>query len=474
MNKVQLTSPDQILSAARYKACYDHMPYLSIALHNCIPMWKKGLGTIGISAQMHLLIDPVQWTSWYKEYGVGVLGWVLIHEVQHVLRGHSDRAKRIGVTHENKAIINACQDAEINDDFPGDPKACLPKGFCWLPEMLNNQPRGKMWEEYYAGLPVNKQNQKYIPGHENLGEDRPDLKDGGSLPEEGGQCGSGATGIALPGEPQQDTGSGQTQDKNGSEGQEPGKAPPSCPGRSLADIERIKQQVAEAVQNHEHTNGRGSVPAGISRWSDQQLTPPVIPWRQQLRRACRFAVAQVRGQQDYDYTRPSRRQAGVGQGYGKPVLPRMFSPVPRVVVGVDTSGSMSSDDLGDAMSEMDGLIKSLGNIPVDLLTCDAAVHVATKVTSVREATKHLIGGGGTDFVPVFEKIQETKGGRPDILVILTDGDGTAPTVNPLPRTHIVWVLLGDFARTPYDENGNEISYGTFITVPPQDQRADAA
>ena len=474
-----LKTPEQVLSAARYKACYDLMPYVSIAIHNCIPQWAKGFGTIAISEEMHLLIDPDQWMAWYRKHGLEVMAWVLIHEVNHPLREHMDRARRMGISKENAAICNACEDAEINDDFP-DPEKCLPEGFCWLPSKLGGQENGKMWEEYFANLPTNESGQKYIPDHAVLGEGRSDLDGdgdgdsdgdgdgdgpGNAAPEDGGTCGSGATGHPLPGEPPQ---SGQSQG-NSQPGQDPQKQPgqpqKAPQGRSPADIERIRNQVAEAVQQHIQQHGAGSVPAGMSRWAQQRLKPPTIPWHQQIRRASRFCVAEVRGQMDYDYKRPSRRQAGLGYGIGRPVLPRMFSPIPKVDVAVDTSGSMGDDDLLAAMGEVEGIMKALG-VPVDLYTCDAAVHVAKKVTNIREACAALVGGGGTDFRPIFEAIK-ARGRAPDILAIFTDGDGPAPTVNPLPRTRIIWVIIeGSWGScVPYTDAGNEITYGSIIRVP---------
>ena len=68
----------------------------------------------------------------------------------------------------------------------------------------------------------------------------------------------------------------------------------------------------------------------------------------------------------------------------------------------------------------------------------------------------LLGGGGTDFRPVFDLIKlgnET----PEILLYLTDGYGTAPQNNP--NFPVIWgVIEGGIKPAPWGKE-IEISMG---------------
>jgi len=426
-----------------------------VAINNMIPTIQADFPSFAISETLHLILGE----KCLNEWTVDQIAWALIHEVSHPLRNHFSRAKRMGVSASDAAIVNACQDAEINDDFPGDPKKCLPEGFCWLPADLDNQEPGKLWEEYYNNLPKNGAGQKFIPGHPELGEDRKDQQGPGNpgargtkpgLPEEGGQCGSGATGVPVDGEPEAAEGTGHA-------------------GKSEAEISRIREQVAAEVQNQAQ-QGRGSVPAGWLRWSEEYLKPPTIPWQQKLRRAARRGFAHRAGQTDYRYDRPSRRQWGVGIGPGHPILPRMYAPIPVVKGAFDTSGSMDQEAIRTSLSEWKAIMKEL-SLPLEIYACDAAVHSAVKVRTIREAMAAMRGGGGTDFRPIFKAVKAA-GPDPDVLAIFTDGDGPAPEVNPLPRTRILWVLVDSCwgSTVPYSSKGKPVTYGEIIRMDPPSLR----
>lgn len=436
MTKPLLTTPQQVLTAARYVVQSKLMPYFALSVQNCIPVWCPGLGSIAISEGMHLLIDPAIWVEWYKAHGIETCGWVLIHEVNHVLRGHADRTRKLGVGPENLGTANTCKDWEINDDIP-DARDNLPTGYCCLPAD-GGQERGKMWEQYYLSLPTR------IDVHPTANADGSQR-----APEDGGTCGSGSTGVPIPQEA----------------GLPGAKAPDGTPipqGRSKADVRRIQQGTAKAIQDH--AAGRGDVPEGIARWASEQLRPATIPWQELLRSAGRDCIASVAGHVDYSYDRPSRRQAGVGFGVGFPVMPRMVTPIPDILIAIDTSGSMSEKALVAALGEVNGVLQG-HRATVTVCSCDAAVHTLTRVTSIADAAKALVGGGGTDFRPVFEKIAGmTK--KPHALFFFTDGDGIAPPTAP-PGYSVTWCLVDGHgpAVMPYDGQGNDVAYGKVIKIP---------
>jgi predicted metal-dependent peptidase len=115
-----------------------------------------------------------------------------------------------------------------------------------------------------------------------------------------------------------------------------------------------------------------------------------------------------------------------------------------VAVVVDTSGSMSEALLTAALTEVGGVLRAvgIGGNRVTVLSCDADVHAVRAVADVGEV--ELIGGGGTDM---RVGIEEALRGRPQIVIVLTDGYTPWPG-QPLETTKVIAGLLGSRAPRP--------------------------
>ena len=79
-----------------------------------------------------------------------------------------------------------------------------------------------------------------------------------------------------------------------------------------------------------------------------------------------------------------------------------------------------------------------GNDGVFVYTCDAAVHSAKEVFHVQQIT--IIGGGGTDLTPGIEAASR-RHPRPDVIVVITDGDTPWPKRGPR-GIRVIVVLVG--------------------------------
>lgn len=378
------------LSAARL-IVRQRTPYFHNAMLAFVPRSAPGLGTMGCTRDWVLSYDPVVVASWSAEDVAGAL----VHEVLHLWNKHFARGDR----YENldAARANRAMDAAINPSVH-DAGYSLPAANTVLPKdfgMADNL----TWEEYYAAPQAPGTTPPPNPG---LGT---------------GQCG-GCAGHPQPGEPKA------------------GDA--DAGGRSVAEGERLVRQMAEAVQEAASKNP-GSVPAAWRRLVAETLAPSTIPWQERVAYAMRQALEFRDGGTAYRYDRPSRRQAGLGYGDGVPVLPRLREEVPSVLVGVDTSGSMGSDEMLQAAVECDAILKAV-DAEVHVCVCDAKVHAEGRVSSVRKMVAMLKGGGGTDFRPVF-RFAEAQRPRPSLLVFLTDGFGPAPDEPPA-GIHVIWVYVG--------------------------------
>jgi predicted metal-dependent peptidase len=391
-------------------------PYFNAVLRGLVRREAPGLSTIGVTKDGVMLWDP----AFVERTDMVELASVLVHEVMHVVLKHHDRSAALGIVAASTAdqaadayIANIAMDCAINTELGKGVK--LPAGAC-MPENFD-MPPNKTFEEYYALLQKQRQEQQQEQQkNQSSGgssEGTPDGTPGAAR----GWCGSCA-GHPVPGEP------------------EGGGASPD--GRSEADMERYRKQVAQDIQG---VKDRGTVPAALNRWADAFLKPAKIDWRTKLARIVRGTLAYKAGQSDFTWSRISRRQAGVGFGVGRPVIPAMHAPKPSAAVGVDTSGSMSPKDLSMALSEIQGVLAAVGS-GVTVLTCDAVVHEVKDVSTAQEAAALLKGGGGTSMTPIFDELEKRRE-KPSVTIIVTDGhigDGY-PVVEPS-WTKTIWCVVG--------------------------------
>lgn len=396
--------------------------YYAPALYAMKPLAAEGLGTWAVDKAWRLYVDPNNLPGGSKGWSVTDCAEVLEHEINHLLRTHADRFETLGASRDHDRW-NIAGDLEINDDLPADG---FVQGYGVTPAG-EGLPEGKTAEWYYKHLPQQPgkpDDGGDDPGDEGDGEGQ-GQGDGDSGPGNGGkgrmgsQCGSGA-GSPIDGELAADD--------------------PSAPGVSAGEATVRRRAVAEQVRDHQSRHGRGTVPGHLSEWADVILTPPTIPWQQVLGAAVRHGATMTAGQTDYTYQRISRR-ASVSHGV---VLPAMYSPKPRVAAVVDTSASMSTKDVHEALSEVQGISAQVGcqGPDLSLLLVDAAVASVEPVYDLSRVK--VTGRGGTDMRVGIEAALELRE-RPNVLVILTDGGTPWPSEQPQ-GVHVVIALVGKWGR----------------------------
>jgi predicted metal-dependent peptidase len=205
-------------------------------------------------------------------------------------------------------------------------------------------------------------------------------------------------------------------------------------GISAKETQVIRNQVANEVMA---AKARGNVPAGIARWAEEQLKSKV-PWRTLLTNKVRGMIGEVSGMVNYSYNRPSRRQSV----FGKIVMPCLRAPLPQIAMLIDTSGSMSEHELGLAVAEVDGVLRSMG-CPVTVISNDAEVGAVKKVRKKGEIS--LVGGGGTNLGPGIEKSMELKP-KINFLIIVSDCDADWGTARP--KFPVICVKVGNSRSKP--------------------------
>lgn len=122
---------------------------------------------------------------------------------------------------------------------------------------------------------------------------------------------------------------------------------------------------------------------------------------------------------------------------------------PRIVVGVDSSGSVADDQLALFAAEVAGVARRTGAETHALLFDDevyARIEVAEGDLRGALDGAEVRRGGGTAFVDVIEKAAALD---PSIIVVLTDLDGA---FGPPPRRRVVWATpLPTWAAPPFGE-----------------------
>ena len=129
------------------------------------------------------------------------------------------------------------------------------------------------------------------------------------------------------------------------------------------------------------------------------------------------------------------------------------------VIAIDTSGSVAGEQVQKFMQKTYNILKStesfFSKINIHIIQCDADIQEHVKITSQEEfdlylASMQVKGLGGTDFRPVFAKVNELieqkefrnlKG-----LIYFTDGYGTFPELKPKYET--AFVFVDDTYRNP--------------------------
>lgn len=375
-------------SAAR-NIVVSEMPYLASVLYALVPHESRELKTLGVTADLRLFMNPDHIGTLHPRQFANEL----IHEVMHVLRDHHARGQRMSTDPADRQRTNFANDLELNDDMKDrcGPDWLLPEKFGFAD--------GLTAEQYFDLLKSPPKAPKPGPGKPGCGE-----------------CGSCAAGPPTPGEG----------------------------GRDPLEVAAIRAAVAAAVQEAAK-KGQGSVPAHMLRWAGETLAPPRVPWQQKLARAVRRAISYRAGDVDLSFSELSRRQWGVGYGVGRPVIAADVSPIPEVAVAIDTSGSMGTEELGQALQETQGILRAVG-APVRFIACDAAVHTDIQASDLRKVTAGLKGGGGTSFIPIFDRLAKGKR-RPNVIVVCTDGYGTYPARAPS-GVKVVWMMIGKGSATP--------------------------
>ena len=186
----------------------------------------------------------------------------------------------------------------------------------------------------------------------------------------------------------------------------------------------------------------GSVPGHMEELLGKLLTKPKIPWHILLRR-----FLERSSPSGYTYAKFNRR---FPEGINGCRLPAVSSVnTGDMVFAIDTSGSMTSEDLAKGLAEVDSLLAKIHGSTCRIIQCDTEIH-EDKVFTAGDSPLHkrvkMKGRGGTSFRPVFDAIRKHP---PRCLIYMTDGCGDWNSIKK-PNYPVLWVITsGGDMKPPF-------------------------
>ena len=197
------------------------------------------------------------------------------------------------------------------------------------------------------------------------------------------------------------------------------------------------------MEDRAHQNGKpgvGSIPFGVERLV-KELKESRVNWRELLNEFIEFEI------NDYTLLPPDRRYDAE---FFMPSFSEMDENLEDVLFMVDTSGSMSIEDITLVYSEINGAIQAFdGRLKGLIGFFDAKVYEPISFDSSIDLTKIIPkGGGGTSFHNVFRYVMQMEN-KPKYLIILTDGYASFPKEEEKGNIPLLWLLTNDEVKPPY-------------------------
>lgn len=326
--------------------------------------------------------------------------FILAHEALHCALSHFARRE-----HRNKHRWDLACDFAINPLLTADGLKPAPDA------LILDAYRDMTAEEIYPCIQENTDEQTM---DQHLYDQ--DDKTQGTRRQGGGQGGGGEG---------QTDGGGSHGEPDSQAGGAPQPPPLSAPERESLS-KQWQQRFASAAQQAMQA---GKLSGSIARMVDHLLQPQ-LPWRMLL---AHYMTQTARD--DYSFAHPSRRE-------GTAILPGMRSQYIDLIVALDTSGSISDEEIREFLSEVNAIKGQVG-ARITLHACDEKLAQDGPWTfepwQEVALPEKIQGGGGTRFTPLFEWA-ENQDRPPNLLLYFTDAKGEFPKREP--SYPVIWLVKG--------------------------------
>ena len=193
------------------------------------------------------------------------------------------------------------------------------------------------------------------------------------------------------------------------------------------NVNTILKQTAEQVEK-----SRGTIPGELVDIIEKlkEKRPEVFNWKAYFRRLLGSIY-------DVNIRSTRRKESKRFEGAAGIQHKKKVS----ILVAVDTSGSVSSEELQEFFAEIDYVYKAGARIT--LIECDAQINKIVEYDG--KNIPEINGRGGTDFLPPINYYKDHKREYAS-LIYFTDGESYVPETVP---SNVVWVITPDGCHQDY-------------------------
>ena len=196
---------------------------------------------------------------------------------------------------------------------------------------------------------------------------------------------------------------------------------------SAPDTEELAEEMKERLEQiFQKLKRQGDLPKDMHFVVPEYFSHK-IDWREFL-----YGYIASHAKTTYSFTPPNMKYL-----YRGIYLPSLSSDLLRIIVAVDTSGSVDETLLGTFLGEVSSMMQQYPNYEIDLITADAKIQSHKTFLPGEVLDYEVSGGGGTDFRPVFDYIDQYID-YPTLLLYFTDGQGTFPENEP--SYDLLWIM----------------------------------
>ncbi|HKJ80977.1 MAG TPA: VWA-like domain-containing protein, partial [Ignavibacteriaceae bacterium] len=205
--------------------------------------------------------------------------------------------------------------------------------------------------------------------------------------------------------------------------------------------QNMRRIIKESVKTF--NKDRGRLPSHISDLIQGALAPPKAPYYQIIRKLVRGSRFSKFRRSPTKINRKRTYTFNLGEKDGIPEI----SPFPGktrdftfdICVLIDTSGSMSNDDIKEGLSGIKDIIEKDRSCYTTVLEVDAGVEKEYVCKKVRDIQFNIKGRGGTTLGPGLDRAREL---NCDVCLAFTDG--YTENINQIPRKRLpkklIWVI----------------------------------
>ena len=219
--------------------------------------------------------------------------------------------------------------------------------------------------------------------------------------------------------------------------------------KEVADVQALSRKVDSYVTNiirdsvKSFSRDRGNFPSNVAELIEEALLPPKAPYYQIIRKLVRATRLSKFKRAHMKINRKRGYVFSLNETLNIPVI----SPFPGrtrdhsfdITLLLDTSGSMTKEDMLEGLSGIKNIIENDKYCRVTVLENDAKLQKEYEVKKLRDIEFNIRGRGGTILAPGLKRAKEL---NHDVCLAFTDG-GT-DNINAISRKNlpkkIIWVI----------------------------------